>query len=139
MSEIRCWNVYKVKRTTTQEKMFITLCSKRVYEFGQWLIKWYGFYINSENQRMDANLACDVGIDQKTHVFLEKDSRTNVALLVEHYEGELEQRVGYIENGTCERIAKALEACGQLERSIEVMIMAAIREANTQTAIQPYP
>lgn len=127
MSGIRCWNVYEVRRTATQEKMFIALYSREVYEFGQSVTKWTGFYINSEPQCMAADAGCDVEIHRHSHEFLKYDSTINVGSTIEHYAGELDRRLGVIENGTCERVLQAVHECGLLDRRVEVLVFGAAR------------
>ena len=119
-----------VQRTATQGKMFITLYSRKVHEFGQWQTRWTGFYISSEPQCMEADRACDVRIYRQSHAFLEKNtSWVNVGATVEHYAGELRERVGFIEDGAREEVLRAIDECGLLPRQLEVAILNAARGA----------
>jgi len=129
VSGIRCWDVYVVWRTATQDKMFIALYPREISEYGQKQAKWTGFYISTEPRGMAADYKCNVPIHQHSHKFLRYDSMINVGEVVEHYAGELQERVGFIENGTCERVLMAMDECGLLERRVEVQILSAARSA----------
>lgn len=133
MRAVLAWDVYLVDRGNSHtKKFFIALYAEQAQEYGRGVTYWFGFYINTGEQRPDGLQGSDVIISAHVYPFLSYDSWINAGAIVRHDEAQLVNRRDYIRRGDKARVLEVVAKSRTLEPAHIKAILAA-NEASIKT------
>lgn len=128
MREIRAWDIYFVNHQSSNArtgKLFITLYSRPVREHGSSTTYWFGFYVNTGEQRVAGLRGSDIKLSANVYKnCLMYDSWVNAGNIVSHDQAILFNFRDYVRDGDRQHILSVVRESKTLEQEHILAILA---------------